>query len=218
MAITSPAVSSRCWLLGGSSESRGFSALIRSVVVVALQDNRYRGVYQLSGASFSMSRLGKQQGHHLSVALVSSTQLSVEGQRSSLPGVYSSSSTSSTSGTPASSLIMADVASAALALLDLVDILVLFEWPPSSVPSPAFLFGVCPGASVAGACGSLANLSNAFLPRLKLSTASLIAQFPLNLDSWSVARQSGHFPSLARALRMQREQKVWQQDVTIGEL
>lgn len=58
----------------------------------------------------------------------------------------------------------------------------------------------------------------ASLPLMKLSAASLIAQFPLNLDSWSVARHSGHFPSLARALRMQREQKVWQQDVTIGEL
>lgn len=58
----------------------------------------------------------------------------------------------------------------------------------------------------------------ASLPRLKLSTASLIAQFPLNLDSWSVARHNGHFPSLARALRIQREQKVWQQDVIIGEL
>lgn len=127
MAITSLALLSRCWQQGEYSEIRGSSALTRLVVVAALQDSRYRGAYRLSRASFSMSRLGKQQGHHLSVVLVSSTQLSVKGQRSSLPGVYSSTSTSSTSGTPASSLIMADVASAALALLDLVDILVLFE-------------------------------------------------------------------------------------------
>lgn len=108
-------------------EIRGSLALTRLVVVVALQDNRYRGAYRLSQASFSMSKLDKQRGHHLYAALVSSTQLSVKGQCSSLPGVYSSTSTSSTSDTPASSLIMADVASAALALLDLVDILVLFE-------------------------------------------------------------------------------------------
>jgi hypothetical protein len=114
---------------------------------------------------------------------------------------------------------MAEVVSAALALLDLVDILVLFElWPLSCVLPPAFLLGVCVVALVAEVCDSRATLRIASLPVVKLSTASLIAQFPLNLDSWSVARHSGHFPSLARALRMQREQKVWQQEVTIGEL
>lgn len=137
--------------------------------------------------------------------------------------MYSSTSISSTSCSPVSSRIMAEVVSADLALLDLVDILVLFElWPSSCVLPSAFLLGVCAVASLGEVCAEgrecRATLSIVSLPFMKLSTASLIAQFPLNLDSWSVARHSGHFPSLASALLMQREQKVWQQEVTIGEL
>lgn len=131
----------------------------------------------------------------------------------SVPGIVASSSF--VSGISASSTMIAAVARVAFALLDRVDILVLFGADSSPASPSAFLFGVVAGMT---AIDCRANRSIASLDAVNASTASLIAEFPLNLDSWSTARHSGHFASVFRARRMQSEQKVWQQDVVMGEL
>ncbi len=123
-----------------------------------------------------------------------------------LPGV--SSSAPLVSAMSSSSRYIEAVISAAFALLDLVDIRGrLFPSLPLAATSisSAFRFGEC-GDAVGG--GFLANCKIARREFVNASTASLIAQFPLSFDSWSDARQRGHFPSTARLLLMHREQNV----------
>lgn len=115
---------------------------------------------------------------------------------------------------------MGVTAAAALALLERVDILVLLLVESSLPVSPsAFLLLVAEGAAAVSVwVGRRARLSITPLEATKASAASVMAPFRLNFDSCSVARQSGHLPSVLRARRMQREQKVWQQVVIMGEL
>lgn len=107
------------------------------------------------------------------------------------------------------------VLATALALLDRVDILVLlFADSRLAGSSTAFRFG----GVAAEAAGRRVRSSMTCLEVMNDSDASRMAQFPLSFDSWSVARHKGHLPSVFKALLMQSEQKVWQQDVIIGEL
>src|SRR3569833_348687 len=122
---------------------------------------------------------------------------------------------------------MAVVASIAFLLLRLADRLIrlvprrLSRSSSSSSSTPRFLGDA--GRDSTLDCedcgtGSRANASMATLALQKLSTASLKAQFPRSFVSWSVARQRGHFPSTARHRRIQIEQNVWLQLVSMGEL
>lgn len=138
------------------------------------------------------------------------------------------SSASSASGSSASTSSISSSASSLASLSNLVrrsfsdnrvdSLVLLLVGPTFAESSGFFLLGVATGAAASTAVGRRARSSIAPLETTKVSTTSLIAQFPLNFDSWSVARHKGHFPSVFRALRMQREQKVWEQEVMTGEL
>lgn len=133
-------------------------------------------------------------------------------QVQNIPGVYSSSSSFSTS--PIDSTDSSRMATA-LVLRDRVDILVLlFADPPPGTASSAFLLG----GVVAAAAGRRASSSMAGLAWTNDSQTSRMARLCRSFDSWSVVRHKGHLPSVFKALRMQSEQKVWEQDVIMGEL
>ena len=136
-------------------------------------------------------------------------------------GVYDSSSLSSGTSTTSSSSSTGTTGvggcASARFLLNLADVLILLLVdarlsPSSASVSSAFLFGDV----VRVLCGFLAAASTSGLAFTKASTVSSIDQLLRNLSSCSPARHRGHFPSFESALRMHKEQKVWQQDVSIG--
>ncbi len=163
------------------------------------------------------------QGHRLRDLFRISLSLfpSIKTGGNGIPGASSSSERSTISGASSSSSACAAMASVARALLDLVDILVdvrdrLTLGSSSVLCSAARRFAETD--LVAGSIGVFATASRVFLDSQKASTASLSAQFPLNFDSWSAARHTGHFPSVERHRRIHSEQNVWLQDVIMGEL
>lgn len=71
-------------------------------------------------------------------------------------------------------------------------------------------------ASSLGWAASRAKVSKPVRPLTNVATNSSTAQLRRNLSSWSLVRHAGQRPSLLRHRRMQREQKVCEQDVMTG--